>query len=81
MAQLLSKIDSAKRKPRKTVDGPIRNRESTKSKILIARGKLFSKDDYTGLNVMLERGLKKMGNPGNSDTDKKTEEKYSNTIY
>lgn len=46
-----SKIDSARRKARKVVDGPVRNMERTKRKILITVGKLFSKEGYTGLNV------------------------------
>lgn len=45
------KTDSGTHKARKVVDGPVRNIEWTKNKILIAVGKLFSKEGSTGLNV------------------------------
>lgn len=36
---------------RKITDGPVRNKERTKAKFLVAVGEIFSKEGYTGLNA------------------------------
>lgn len=45
------KNQANKANTRKIVDGPVRNIKRTKNKLLLAVGKLFSNEGYTGLNI------------------------------
>lgn len=41
-----------KQTKRKVIDGPIRNKERTRQKLIKAVGKIFEKEGYTGLNTV-----------------------------